>query len=309
MGFTTLFPRVRRDNAPSSGLIFYNVRMNRMWALVVGAALLTGCGTLDVLDAESSPQETVKPKPMEKKFAMETIKYKGDLGLDLYLPEAPNDAFKVAAPELIVLIHGGGWSTGKRTDLAKLAEFFAERHFAVATISYRLSPAAFWPAPLEDAQAAVKFLKANAQKYGYSTRRIIAGGESAGGHLSMWLGVKGDVQMVLSISGLHDLSIKMTPEGESYKIVQKALGPKYPAGIKAFSPLNFVTKKMCPTFFIHGLKDPWVPIEHSQVAAKKLQKLGVRTKLSLVPGMGHGIKPDLDAEKFALEDFIEWYHQ
>ncbi len=284
--------------------------MHRRYSLfLIAAGLLAGCGTVEVIEGETVAEAPAPTVPAEKKFSMTTITYKEGLDLDLYIPQAPEDAFKVAAPELIVLIHGGGWSTGKRTDLAKLAEFFAERHFAVATISYRLSPAAYWPAPLEDVRAAVKFLKEKSSKYGYSTRRIIAGGESAGGHLSMWLGVKGDVQTVLSISGLHDLSIKMTKEGESYKIVQKALGPQYPEGIKAFSPLNFVTKKMCPTFFIHGLKDPWVQFEHSQVAEQKLQKLGVRTKLSLVPGMGHGIKPDLDAEKFALEDFIEWYHQ
>jgi acetyl esterase/lipase len=282
--------------------------MNRGVLLsVIVAGLAAGCGTMEVFEEETTAQEPVQTAPVEKKFTMTAITYKKGLDLDLYIPEAPTDAFRVAAPELVILIHGGGWSTGERSDLAEVAEFFAQRHFAVATISYRLSPAAYWPAPLEDARAAVKFLKSKSDEYGYSTRHIIAGGESAGGHLSMWLGVKGDVSTVLSISGLHDLSIKITPEGESYKIVQKALGPKYPAGIKAFSPLNFVTKNMCQTFFIHGQKDPWVQFEHSQVAHKKLEKLGVRTKLSLVPGMGHGIKPSTDAEKFALEDFIEWY--
>jgi dipeptidyl aminopeptidase/acylaminoacyl peptidase len=157
-----------------------------------------------------------------------------------------------------------------------------------------------------DVMAAVTYLKREADSLGFDRNGFIAAGESAGGHLSLWLAVEGKVSAVLSISGLHDLSLKMTAVGEKYRIVQKALGPAYPSGIKDFSPLNFVSNSTPPVYFLHGEKDPWVQFEHSTIAESKLKALGVKTRAVLVKGMGHGIKPGVAAEKKALDNFVKW---
>jgi len=106
----------------------------------------------------------------------------GELKLDLYLPPEPP-----AQPvPLLIWIHGGGWSEGGRgfCPLAPLAR----QGFAVASISYRLSGQAKFPAQIEDCKAAVRWLRAHAADYGYDPQRIGACGESAGGLLAGLLG-------------------------------------------------------------------------------------------------------------------------
>jgi len=274
--------------------------------LLVSLSLLWGC------DPAKKPVPKVELPPVKAKanFNMQTVVYRtvGDknVELDLYVPNPPQDAFRARPPRLVVLIHGGGWASGSKEELNDLSEYFVGKGFAVANINYRLAPEDIWPAMLEDCLAAVAYLRQHEADHGYDASRIIAGGESAGGHLSMWLAVKGQVSTVLSISGLHDLSLKMTPEGEKYKIVQKALGKNYPADVRDFSPLNYVTSSLAPVYFIHGEKDPWVQFEHSARAESKLKSLGVRTKAVLVSGMGHGIKPKVATERKALDAFVAW---
>jgi dipeptidyl aminopeptidase/acylaminoacyl peptidase len=84
----------------------------------------------------------------------------------------------------------------------------------------------------------------------------------------------------------------MTREGESFRIVQKALGDRYPEGVAAFSPLNFVKRTYVPTYFIHGAHDPWVPVSHTDVAAKKLRALGIAHMVDVQAKMGHGLQPE-----------------
>ncbi|HEV3142959.1 MAG TPA: alpha/beta hydrolase, partial [Gemmataceae bacterium] len=106
-----------------------------------------------------------------------------DLKLDLAMPRDGTGPFLA-----IVCVHGGGWKSGKRQDLGKTIEGMAARGYVAVTVSYRFSPAAKFPAQIEDCKAAVRWLRANAKKYRVNPERIGAFGYSAGGHLACLLG-------------------------------------------------------------------------------------------------------------------------
>jgi acetyl esterase/lipase len=222
---------------------------------------------------------------------MQTLTYvkraSSPLLLDLYTPIGQGPF------PLLVLIHGGGWVSGNRQQLAAHATNLLGCGLAVASIDYRLAPENRWPAQRDDVEAAVSYLRAHAKELNLKADRVAAAGESAGAHLSLWLAVHGSeksrVQAVGLISPLVDLSIPMTPTGESYQIVQKTLGPNYPRGIKDFSPINFVSATTPPVFFLHGEKDPWVPKPHVEGPAARLRALGVPVEVVYVPSMGHGL--------------------
>lgn len=125
------------------------------------------------------------------------------LALDLYLP-APGAA---PAP-LVVLVHGGGWRSGDRTEMAPLASRLAARGFAAATVSYRLSGQARYPAAIDDVRDAVRWLRGHAADLGVDPARFVLAGGSAGGQIAALVSVTnpGLVQAVINIDGLSDFT-------------------------------------------------------------------------------------------------------
>ncbi len=102
--------------------------------------------------------------------------------LDLMLPDAPH-------PPLVVYIHGGAFLMGGKGDGAREREALLQAGFAVASVNYRLTDSAIWPAQLDDLKAALAFLRANAATLGFDASRIASFGPSAGGHLSASIGI------------------------------------------------------------------------------------------------------------------------
>ena len=107
-----------------------------------------------------------------------------ELKMDLYYPSETAPKTNAA----VIVIHGGAWISGDRKQMALLAQYFASRGLFAASVQYRLAPKAVWPAMLDDVQTGVRFLRANATKYGFDPNRIGATGASAGGRLSLLLG-------------------------------------------------------------------------------------------------------------------------
>ncbi|MCX7825807.1 MAG: alpha/beta hydrolase, partial [Verrucomicrobiae bacterium] len=109
--------------------------------------------------------------------------------LDLYLPE------KAAAPlPLIIWVHGGGWAAGSKDQCQPLRSGYTSRGYAVASIGYRLSSDAIFPAQIEDCKAAIRWLRAHAKQYGLNPDRFGVWGSSAGGHLAALLGTTGGLK-------------------------------------------------------------------------------------------------------------------
>jgi acetyl esterase/lipase len=186
--------------------------------------------------------------------------------------------------------------------------------FAVASINYRLSQVAKFPAQLDDCKAAVRWLRANAAKYDLRGDRIAAAGASAGGHLVALLGTTGDrperegsegvtgvpsnVQAVVDYFGPTDFINWTSDRPKDIEMdkpdnpVARLLGVKtviaHPDLARAASPIYFIDGKTCPFFIIHGDLDTVVPLRQSIAMNDALQKAGIESSLVVVKGVGHG---------------------
>jgi len=261
----------------------------------VKVGILTGWITMIDIDAPI-------PIPEGVKF-IKDIEY-GKVGdrallLDLYVPKGLSSP----VPGLI-FIHGGGWAGGDRKDYRYYAVRYAKRGYVVASISYRLVKEATFPACIQDAKCAVRWMRANAKTYHVDPKRIAAIGGSAGGHLSMMLGysanvpeLEGDgghaetssaVQAVVNLYGPVDLTV---PVARKHPTVLAFFGGKTYDEARAHyelaSPITHLDKADPPTLILHGTIDELVPIEQADTLAKKLKKLGIPYVYDRLEGYPH----------------------
>jgi len=215
--------------------------------------------------------------------------------LDLYLPE------KAPRPLPVILwVHGGGWARGDKTNGPAFR--FATQGYAVASMNYRFSQHAVFPAQIHDCKAAVRWLRANARKYGLDAEHIGAWGGSAGGHLVALLGTTAGVKDFEGPGGNADQS-------SSVQAVVDWYGPTdfLTAGAKdtrsnllggdpqenkekarKASPLTYVSKDAAPFLIMHGDQDQTVPIAQSETFAAALEKAGADATYVVVKGGKHG---------------------
>jgi acetyl esterase/lipase len=260
--------------------------------------------------APPAPQGETKPAPLPVQVEYD-VQYdtagKQKLYLDLAMP-------KEGGPyPCVVVLHGGAWMLGSRKDLSagsrknpSLIEQVAARGYVVATVGYRLAPRSPFPAQIEDARSAVRFLRAHAKDYRIEPGKFAAGGFSAGGHLALLLGLAGGVkewkvggnldenakvQCVVDFFGPTDLTLYCGSPG----IVDSYLVPVFGKAcktdtevLKKASPINYVSKGAPPVLMFHGNLDLIVPIVHSEKLLKKLKEAGATAELVTVPGEGHG---------------------
>ena len=227
-----------------------------------------------------------------------------DLKLDLYLPE------KTEKSALVVWIHGGGWQKGSKKD-CKL-NWLTEHGYSVASISYRLSQVAKFPAQLHDCKGAIRWLRANSSKYGFETNDIIVAGSSAGGHLAALVGttsgnerlegeVGGNLTQPSSVSAIIDyygptdfiLRSKTQPSraNEVGSVVYNLLGggaDKKAELAKLASAAHHVTKDDPPLLIFHGDKDNTVLIDQSEAIIKAYKSKGLSVQMNVLPGKKHG---------------------
>lgn len=200
--------------------------------------------------------------------------------LDLYLPE--NQAEK--PNPLAIYIHGGGWEGGSKDQAQVLWGLMKDKPFAGASLNYRLSHEAKWPAQIHDCKAAIRWLRAHAKEHHIDPDKISVFGISAGGHLVSMLGVTGGVKELEGELGKHlDQSSRVScvmdfcgpsnfltfggkgssidvddPKGALAKLIGGPLKDKMDEGRNA-SPVNYLTSDDTPFLIIHGDKDNIVP--------------------------------------------------
>ncbi|MDF1850223.1 MAG: alpha/beta hydrolase [Verrucomicrobiales bacterium] len=242
-----------------------------------------------------------------------------ELKLDIYRPVQKSEA-----PLPVVLwIHGGGWLKGSKDNCK--AAFLAQHDFAVVSVGYRLTTVAQWPAQIEDCYTAVRWVRENADTYGFDPDRIGAWGGSAGAHLAAILGTRpagkektsSRVQAVCDWYGPTDLltmppnvvSEKRTKEQVAQSNGAKLLGapvPDIPEKAKDASAFYHVTKDDPPFLIMHGSADPGVPVTQSQRFHDALKKAGVASELVILEGAGHGGKEFQTQEvKETVRNFFE----
>jgi acetyl esterase len=206
------------------------------------------------------------------------------LTLDAYLPSG-----RLAQPA-VILVHGGGWEAGDKTTYIKpWFPVLTSAGIAWFTINYRLAPQFPFPAAVEDVEAAVRFVQANAQNFGVDPQRIALMGESAGGHLVSLVGARGKVRVktVIAFYGVHDIPLVDQQRGQRSKNLTQFLGSAEP---RDASSITFVNKDMPPYLLIHGTADKTVPFAQSTVMCDRMAAAGARCELFPVAGAGHGVE-------------------
>lgn len=216
--------------------------------------------------------------------------------LDVYLPAGRSPQ----ATPVMVLVHGGGWSGGNKSEFNPYIDDFRRRlpGYAYVNINYRLvnGSGVLLPQQEADVAAALRFVKDNAGRYGIDAQRVVLLGASAGAHLALLQAYKHPdtaIRAVVDFFGPTDL-VAMA-EKPWHPLVplalQTVLGKTYraaPADYRAASPLAFVRPQCPPTLILQGGADPVVHPEQSRALADSLEAAGVAHELVLYPGARHG---------------------
>lgn len=231
-----------------------------------------------------------------------------DLLMDLYMP---TNRKKVAVkPPVILWVHGGGWLEGSRYRIEAL--LLAEYGYAVASIEYRYSQEAPYPAQVQDAKAAVRWLRAHGKELGLDTRRIGAAGASAGGQIVAIMGVSaGDPRFEDKNDPNADQSDRVLavadfygPADLTYVLEIPSLSPSARYALEAYlggpldkrkdllnlaSATTMITPDAAPFLIVQGDADTLVPVEMSRRLHAALQKAGVESTYVEIPGGEHGV--------------------
>ena len=243
--------------------------------------------------------------------------------LDLYL--AP--AAEARAP-LIVWVHGGAWRAGSKADVPIRA--LLARGFSIASVDYRLSTVARFPAQVHDIKAAIRFLRASAAKHHFDPQKFVIAGSSAGGHLAALVGVSNghaelegslgehlsvssDVQAIVSFFGASNLETilaQSTPHGLRVRVpaLQLLLGgspTEQPELAKLASPVTHVDDHDPPLLLIHGDQDPQMPINQSHELEGAYKRVKRPCQFEVIYGGAHGGPQFFDATRLELvEKFL-----
>jgi len=245
--------------------------------------------------------------------------------LDIYLP--PDLKGKLP---LVIFIHGGGWlSNDKYADMGYMKKTVAEivsSGFALASIDYRFSTQAVFPAQIQDCNRAISFLYDNAEKYGFDKKRFAVMGFSAGGHLASLVGLSEN-------NDVKSFYMPGTSKSFTFKAVVDFYGPadliffpgandaKSPEGLligaaplarpdlaKAASPITYVDKNDPPFLIIHGEKDELVSTKQSQLLSSWLNVVGVQNELVIVKDAPHfGAMFDSDEIRNKVMNFLKMH--
>lgn len=225
--------------------------------------------------------------------------------LDIYRPKITTKKLPV-----VVWLYGGAWKSGNK-NFCPIA-FMATQQLAIVSVNYRLDNVAPFPAQIYDCKGAIRWLRANSDKYNLDAEHIGIFGASAGGHLTLLLAttpnnprMEGDVGGNLNFSSrvqcvcafypptdlnrlVSDPKVRADPNGEVAKLIGGAVAQNVDKAIAA-SPLTYVDKNCTPVFLMHGGADTLVPPEQSEIFYQALLRAGVDAHIEIIPNQGHGI--------------------
>lgn len=226
--------------------------------------------------------------------------------LDFYAPTHP----RMEKP-LIIWVHGGAWRSGRKSDvpIGKLRE----QGFAIASVDYRLSPVAKFPAQIHDIKTAIRYLRVNSDRFDVDANRFVLAGSSAGGHLAVLAGVtdgvaelsggtespnlvSSGVQAIVSFYGAGNLQTilsQSTPFGldvrvPALKLFLGGLPDQEPVLAKLASPIEHIDAHDPPLWLIHGDQDPQMPINQSHELVGAYKKVGLPVQFEVIHGGKHG---------------------
>ncbi len=242
-------------------------------------------------------------------------------GVDLKLDFYPSQTGGVSP--LIVWVHGGAWRAGDKRNVP--IKRLTEQGFAIASLNYRLSGTARFPAQTEDIKAGIRFLRAHATRFEIAPDRIVIAGASAGGHLAALVGVSDGVQTledlsmghaevssavsaIVSLYGASNLQTilsQSTPHGLSVrepalKLLLGDLPTGVPDAARLASPVEHVDSGDPPLLLIHGDQDPQMPINQSHELQGAYERAGLDVTFHVIHGAAHGGNAFYDDEHLKL---------
>ena len=209
----------------------------------------------------------------------------------------------------LIYIHGGGWTGGtKENSLMSLMPWF-EMGWNVVNVEYRLARVSLAPAAVEDCLCALRWIGANASKYGIDPNRLVVTGESAGGHLALTTGMIPEsagldrecpggplpkVAAIINWYGITDVGDLLDgPNRRTYAVAWLSSLQNRSEIANRVSPLTYVRAGLPPVLTIHGDADPTVPYTHALRLQEALERAGVQHQLVTIPGGKHGgFSPD-----------------
>lgn len=226
------------------------------------------------------------------------------LALDLHLP------VDVAHPPLVVYAHGGAWRTGSKIEYPK---FLVDSGYAVASVEFRASTEARFPADVHDIKAAIRFLRAHADDYGFDARRVAISGSSSGGHLAALVGTTNGVpglegsvgtelressavQAIVSWYGASNLTTILSQSSAyglsvrepALRLLLGDLPDKVPQLARLASPVMHLDGEDPPAILLHGDLDPQMPVEQMHEFAAAYRRAGLAVEAIVVEGAAHG---------------------
>ena len=251
------------------------------------------------------------------------------LRLDIHIPEQAAEQ-ATRNPPLVVWVHGGGWRAGSknRPPIQKLTE----QGYAVASISYRFTDVATFPAQIHDCKAAVRWLRGHAPQFGYDADRIAVAGGSAGGHLALLLGVSSGVdelegnvggnlehssrvQAIVDYYGPSDFVLRgrtqpdraYTEKSGSFALLGGRKDGKLSADVEKFaSPANYVSADDPPLLVFHGSDDEIVLLDQSQRIVELYKSANLDASLRVIDNAGHGGRQFFNGPHFTtLTEFLK----
>jgi acetyl esterase/lipase len=295
-----------------------NKTLFSLLAVVLGAALASALA-LQAQQPPAAPAQSDSGEVTVEEDVSYAVVNGTQLRLDVYKPSG-HEANRPA----VVLIHGGGWSMLDKSTMGRMGHFLARSGFVAFSVDYRLFHDAEnrWPAQLDDVQRAVRWIRANAAKYGVNPDRIGAFGHSAGAQLAALLGMEDTrdnsdpalakyssrVQAVVDVSGPSDFTSEHDSEGVAF--LTSFLGAdraKNPEVWRDASPSFHVAKENAPFLIVHGTQDTDVPIAQAQELFEKLQSAGVPVSLVKVND-GHTFQTGEARHQLALESLAFFNH-
>lgn len=234
--------------------------------------------------------------------------------MDIYLPANRSPA----TTKSLILVHGGGWTSGSKAEFTPYIDSFKTRlpDYAIFNINYRLvNGGNLFPTQENDVKAAVDFIANNSGKYGVSPDQFCMIGFSAGAHLALLQAYKYNtpkIKAVVDYFGPTDLvAMYEKPWHPLVPLALQMITGKSPELNKSIfeqsSPVHFVSRQSPPTLIFHGGKDVVVNVSQSKLLAKKLDAAGVVHKLHIYPNEGHGrlFRQSLGASFDRIEKFLK----
>ncbi|MEI8381144.1 MAG: alpha/beta hydrolase [Planctomycetota bacterium] len=246
-----------------------------------------------------------------------------ELKLDLYRP------VENAKPGIIVWVHGGAWRGGSKKDMP--LNSLINDGYVIASVDYRLSPQAPFPAQVHDIKAAIRFLRARQRDYGFDASRVVIAGASAGGHLATLAGVtnghpelegrvgenldqSSQVDAIVSFFGMSNLTTilsQSTPHGlkvrvPALQLLLEGQPEEKPELARLASPVFHVDERDPPLLLIHGDQDPQAPINQSHELQGWYEAVKRPCQFVVVHEGKHGGAEFFDAQRMKIvREFLE----